>query len=436
MTIGFAGLSHLGIVSSVAAASKGFDVIGFDPDRVRSEDSSQGWLPVIEPGLAELLEQQRARLRFTTDPAALSACDVMICSADVPTDADFRSDLSEIQTLLDLMIRQASLGTVFVVLSQVPPGFTRQLAHRLVQHHAARRCSLFYQVETLIIGRAMERALQPERFMIGCADPLQPLPASYATLLEAFHCPVLRMGYESAELAKIAINMFLASSVSTTNTLAEVCEAIGADWSEIVPALALDKRIGPHAYLRPGLGLSGGNLERDLATVRGLAEEYGTDAGIIEAWLSHSRYRREWALKQLHAEVLSRRADPVIAVWGLAYKPQTRSTKHSAALTLIDALCPLPVRAYDPAADLNGSLRAHLTRTANALEACRGADALIVMTPWPEFSTVQVAQILELMRGRVIIDPFGVFDDGQCAGRGVRHLQLGASISAGVSDTP
>ena len=145
---------------------------------------------------------------------------------------------------------------------------------------------LFYQVETLIFGRALERALRPERLIVGCADPDRDLPPAYAEHLALFHCPIFRMRYESAELTKIAINMFLVSSVSVTNTLASLCEQLGADWAEIVPTLRLDARIGPHAYLSPGLGLSGGNLERDLATVRRLAAAVGSDAGIVDAWLA------------------------------------------------------------------------------------------------------------------------------------------------------
>src|SRR3970282_1279053 len=152
-----------------------------------------------------------------------------------------------------------------VVLAQVPPAFTRgkQRPGRL----------LYYQVETLIFGRAVERALQPERYIVGCADPALPLPPAYQGFLQAHGCPILPMRYESAELAKISINMFLVASVSTANTLAELCEKTGAEWSEIVPALKLDKRIGPHSYLAPGLGIAGGNLERDLATVCRFADE-------------------------------------------------------------------------------------------------------------------------------------------------------------------
>src|SRR5204862_7230882 len=147
---------------------------------------------------------------------------------------------------------------------------------------------LIDQVETLVFGRAVARARHPERFMIGCAGPAKPLPARYRELLEAFGCPILPMRYESAELAKISINFCLVASIGVANTLAELCEAIGADWAEIIPALRLDRRIGPHSYLAPGLGIAGGNLERDLRTVLDLAAACHTDRGIEQAWTANS----------------------------------------------------------------------------------------------------------------------------------------------------
>jgi len=252
--LGFAGMTHLGLVSGVCAAEKGFRTVCFDPAASRIAALARRELGVAEPQLDDLVLKNESRLSFTSKPADLAACDVIYVAPDVPTDDQGGSDLGPINALLDIVVRSARADAAIVVLSQVPPGFTRdrQLPGR----------TLIYQVETLIFGRAVERALYPERYIVGCADPAQPLHASYAAFLAAHGCPMLPMRYESAELAKISINMCLVASVSTANTLAELCEKIGADWSEIVPALKLDKRIGQHAYLAPGLGIAGGNLER------------------------------------------------------------------------------------------------------------------------------------------------------------------------------
>jgi UDPglucose 6-dehydrogenase len=429
--IGFAGLSHLGLVSSIATASTGFEVVAYDPDPGLCGNVSVGHLPAFEPGLAELLAGARSSLRVTADPTALRGCDVIFFALDVPTDAEGRSDLVPPERLVHDVVARAGTEAVLVVLSQVPPGFTRTLAGRLARCPQGGEVTLFYQVETLIVGRAVERALHPERFIVGCGDPGAALPTAYRRVLEAFDCPILPMRYESAEIAKIAVNVWLAASVSVANTLAELCEAIGADWSEVVPALKLDRRIGPHAYVHPGLGIAGGNLERDLATVTTLAAELGTDASVVEASLSNSRYRRDWALRSVHALLDHANTAPTIAVWGLAYKPDTSSTKNSPALALMQSLTSFPIRAYDPRVRLDGVAFPNVVQVDSALEACRGASVLAVMTPWAEFSSCDLEEVRRGMARHAIVDPFGCLDRALCAALGFRHLRLGAAVEVG-----
>src|SRR5262249_26933248 len=266
--VGFAGMTHLGLVSAAAVAGRGFEVVCFDPDAALIDRLNRQDWPVLEPGLDALIRGNGARQRFTSACSDLAACDVVYVAPDVPTDDQGNSDIAGLTALIRDVAAAMSAGAVMVVLSQVPPGFTRAL-------DVGVRGLLYYQVETLVFGQAVERATKPERFIVGCADPTGPLDARFRAVLDAFGCPILPMRYESAELAKISINCCLVASVTVANILAEVCERIGADWSEIAPALRLDRRIGPYAYLRPGLGIAGGNLERDLATVARLAAAHG-----------------------------------------------------------------------------------------------------------------------------------------------------------------
>ncbi len=418
VTVGFAGLTHLGLVSAAAAAERQFAVVAFDPDRARVEALEREELPVVEPDLPALVARNRSRLAFTARAADLAACDLVYVAPDVPTDDAGVSDLSPVRALIDMVEPALKPEAVLVVLSQVPPGFTRGLGRP-----AARR---FYQVETLIFGRAVERAVHPERVIVGCADPSASLPGALAEFLSAFGCPVLPMRYESAELAKISINMCLVASISVANTLAELCEVIGGDWGEIAPALKLDRRIGPQAYLAPGLGIAGGNLERDLATVCRLADQHGTDAGVVRAWIANSRHRRDWPLARIHERVLSRVPDPTIAVLGLAYKADTASTKNSPALALLAALGPFTVRVYDPVVAPRPDLHPRLTAAASALDACAGADALVLMTPWQEFRALNPEAIARRLKGRAVIDPYGLVDHEACRVAGLEHVSLGA----------
>lgn len=410
-------MTHLGLVSGIAAAEKGFNVVCYDPDAARISALARGELPVSEPRLDDLVAGNKPRLDFVSSAGALRACDVVFVAPDVATDDQGNSSLDTINKLLDEIFAATREDAVIVVLSQVPPGFTRgkQRANRI----------LYYQVETLIFGRAVERALVPERYIVGCADPSAPLPAAYASTLAQYACPVLPMRYESAELAKISINMCLVASVSVANTLAELCENIGADWSEIVPALKLDKRIGQHAYLAPGLGIAGGNLERDLATVCSFADRYGTDAGVVRAWVANSRHRRDWALRTVYQEVLSRLDDPVIAVLGLAYKQDTHSVKNSPSIALLEYLKPFRVRVFDPVVPGSAAPNPRRHEAKSELDACTGADALVVMTPWPQFGKLTAVAIAQCMQGKVVIDPYAILSAGECHSAGLRRLTLG-----------
>jgi UDPglucose 6-dehydrogenase len=233
------------------------------------------------------------------------------------------------------------------------------------------------------------------------------------------------MRYESAELAKISINCCLVASVTVANTLAELSERIGADWSEIVPALRLDRRIGAHSYLSPGLGLAGGNLERDLATVQRLSEATGSEASLIAAFLANSQHRRDWVLRVLHREVLAEKPDAVIGILGLAFKENTQSTKNSPALALIAHLGPFQIRVHDPAVPATAAAHPKAVGASHAIEAARGVDALVIMTPWPQFRTIRPKELAGLMRGRVVIDPYHVLDQAAARAAGLAYLTLG-----------
>ena len=184
--------------------------------------------------------------------------------------------------------------------------------------------------------------------------------------------------------------------------------------------------IGPHSYLAPGLGLAGGNLERDLATVLRLAQAHGTDGGIVTAWLANSRHRREWTWRMLEATGVGGRTDAAIAIWGLAYKENTHSTKNSPALALLKRLPSGAIAVYDPVvpADAAGP---KVKAATSALAASEGADALCIMTPWPEFKAIAPCEIAARMRGRVVLDPYRVLDPAAAQAAGLRYTTLGTA---------
>jgi UDPglucose 6-dehydrogenase len=408
-------MTHLGLVSASAAAGQGFRTIAFDPDATLVERLKRGDLPVNEPALPELIESHKGDLVFSADLSALGECDVVYVAVDVPTDDKAKSDLSPIKAMVERIKPKLGKNALLVILSQVPPGYTRALPLPPAQ--------LYYQVETLVFGRAVERATKPERFIVGCANPGKPIHPALKTFLESFSCPLLPMAYESAELAKISINFCLVASVTVANTLAEVCEQVGANWSDIAPALKLDKRIGQGAYLAPGLGIAGGNLERDLRTIIEIGEKKKTDVGVVKAWLANSAHRKDWAWQTLQAHALKANPGAAIAVLGLAYKENTHSIKNSPSLALLEHLRGKTVKVHDPV--VPATVAPWASGASDPLAAAKGADVLVIATPWPQYRELKPAELARAMRGKTVLDPYRVLDGKACIAAGLTYYTLG-----------
>ena len=424
------GVSHLGIVYGTAWASFGVPVIAVDTDADAVARLARLDPPVREPGLPELLERSRPYQTFTTDFSQLAACPLVIVARDVPTDDENRSDLAAVEALIDRVIPHLRNDVVLVVMSQVPPGFNRALAQRVRERRAGLRFSLYYWVETLVFGNAVQRALEPERLIVGCADPSAPISPIFREGLERFGCPIVRMGYASAELTKTAINIYLIGSVTYANAMADLCEAVGADWSEMVPALRLDRRIGPHAYIRPSLGVAGGNLERDLVTLRRLGAAHDVETPYLDALAVANAERFDWVHRKLWEHVLARSPSATVALWGLTYKKDTRSTKNSPALRLLAEIDPrVTVRAWDPAVGLAevraAGVDAPLTVVDSMEEALDGADALFVMNDWDVWSAADVQQLRTRLRRPLVVDTVGALSGRRAELDGIEYVTMG-----------
>jgi UDPglucose 6-dehydrogenase len=418
-TTAYLGMSHLGINYAAAWASFGQPTLGLDVDASLVHQLQHGSLPIQEPGLPELIQRSADCLTFSADFTQLHDCNLAIVARDVPTDDDNRSDLGPVHELIALARKHLPGGSTLVVMSQTPPGFMRRLSNDAPDLH------VYYWVETLVFGDAVRRAVHPERIIIGCADPSAPLPDSLAAGLAKFDCPVLPMRYESAELTKTAINLYLVGSVTYANTLSDLCESVGANWNEMMPALRLDARIGPAAYIRPGVGIAGGNLERDLVTLRTLCADTGVDATYIDALVDHNARRLEWVERQLQRHVFNIADRPAVAVWGLTYKKNTRSTKNSPSLRVIASLDGrASIRAWDPAI-APGELSLPAQVVDNPYSAADGADCLLVMADWDEFAAADLARLHQSMRHPLIIDCAGILEKRRPEMPGFHYVAMG-----------
>ena len=215
------------------------------------------------------------------------------------------------------------------------------------------------------------------------------------------------MNYESAELAKISINMYLVSMVTVTNILSEICEKIDADWEDIKPALKLDKRLGKYAYLSSGLGISGGNLERDLKTISKIGISTNSNVKVIDEFINHSRYRKSWLINILN-KVINDFDNPSICVLGLTYKEKTHSVKNSPSIQILENFNKFRINTHDPEAIIK--LPKNIYRKKTIKEAIKGSNILLVCTPWQQYFHLSIDEIKRLMSGNIIIDPYRVFD--------------------------
>ena len=399
MIIGFVGLSHLGLVSLCAATNKGCDVIAYDL-HIDAKLINAHSIGINEPGLNSIFKKNKKRIKITKNIQDLSKCDLIYISKDVPTNSNGKSDLKPIKKIvkrLSFLYKKP----ILIILSQVNPGFTRKIKWN--------KKKLFYQVETLVFGNALKRALKPERIIIGSNNSNEKIDPKLKSFLNKFKCPILNMNYESAELAKISINMFLVSSITTTNLLSELSTRIGAHWTDISKALKLDRRIGRHAYLDPGLGISGGNLERDVNSVIQMNKKMNLDGRMFEYWKKKSEYYKNWPIRKF-LELKKKIRINNISILGLTYKPDTDSLKNSPSLEIISKLKrEYSLTLYDPVIKSLTSKNYNFSNS--IIEAVKDSDLIFIMTPWKQFKILNSKKITKMLSRKIIIDPFDVIVD-------------------------
>ncbi len=401
LKIGYAGMSHLGINSSVAAAEKVSSVIAFDNDKVIIDQLSAGNTNIDEPNLNEKINELKEKIKYTSSITDLFDCDIVYISQDVPTNDNGESNFNLINKLIKHVNSSIKKEANLIILCQVPPGFTRKINRK--------NSKLYYQVETLIFGRAIERATLPERIILGCFDNGHLIDPKLIEFLNMFKCPIIPMIYESAELAKTAINIVLAAQVSVANSLAEICEKSKGDWNEIIPALKLDKRIGNFAYLSPGLGISGGNIERDLKTLSKISKKNKGNNIFLDSIIKLSKYRKKWPNEVFKKENINNEIKNV-CVLGLSYKLDTNSIKNSPSIDLIKSFQKMNIKVYDPLIKKINNLD-EVQFCSSAYEAINGSDALFIMLPYNEFKNLNWDKVFGLMKRHVLIDPFRVMNE-------------------------
>ena len=418
------GTGYVGLVTGACLAELGHDVLCMDVDQARIDKLEAGIIPIWEPELDELVARnvREGRLAFTTDAdRAVAHGPIQFIAVGTPPDAAGAADLQHVMSVARSIAAKMDGYRIIVTKSTVPVG-TAQIITALVEGELARRdqaipCDVVSNPEFLKEGAAVRDFLQPDRIVVGTdsARAREVMTELYEPLNRDLDRTMF-MDVRSSELTKYAANALLATKISFINEIANIAERLGADIEEVRKGIAADPRIGHH-FISPGVGYGGSCFPKDVQALHRTAREIGYDAQLLEAVEAVNNRQKATSFDKLShhfggSEGLRGRT---IAVWGLAFKPNTDDMREAPSRTLIEALwqAGAAVQAFDPAAmdEMRRLYGDHprLTLSGEQYAALDGADALVVCTEWAQFRAASLDEIGRRLKAKVLIDGRNIF---------------------------
>ena len=431
MHIAVIGTGYVGLVSGACFAEFGNSVICVDSDAEKIERISAGETPIYEPGLDALVAKnvREGRLEFTTDiRSAIERSLVIMLAVGTPSANDGSADLSQIEAV-SLEIAAALNGyKVIVTKSTVPVGAAGYLK-KIIDENKQSSCrfSVAANPEFLREGAAINDFMRPDRVVIGAADEeaIAIMKDLYRPLY-LIETPFVITTPESAEMIKYASNAFLATKISFINEIANLCDLLGADVRDVAKGMGMDKRIGSK-FLHPGPGFGGSCFPKDVKALAALARGAGYDMKITGAVLTVNEQQTATVIDRI------RRALPdlkgkTVALLGLSFKPETDDMREAPALKIIEDLLAAgaSVRAYDPAAMEPASrILPDVTYCEDEYDAARDSDALVVVTEWNQFRSLNIDRLKSVMRGMNLIDLRNIYEPEAIRAAGFNYVAIG-----------
>ncbi len=433
MQITVIGTGYVGLVVGACLAETGNDVIGADTDATKIENLHRNILPIYEPGLDDYVErnQSHGRLTFTTDiPQAIAAAEVIFIAVGTPPDEDGSADLRHVLAVAEQIGRHASREIVVVTKSTVPVG-TAAKVEEVISQHARWPVHVCSNPEFLKEGAAVEDFMRPDRVVLGVStDHARSVLAElYAPFLRTGK-PILFMDVASAELTKYAANAMLAARISFMNEIANLCERVGANVDLVRKGIGSDSRIGA-AFLFPGPGYGGSCFPKDVKALVRTSRACGAPLGVLEAVEAANERQKRRLFEKLGGALGDSLNGSRVAVWGLAFKPQTDDMRESPALILIDQLLEAgaSVVAHDPVAIPEGRRRLgdRVAFAETSYAALEGADALVIVTDWNEYRHPDLKRIKTMLKRPIVVDGRNLYDPAKMRSLGFTYLSIGRS---------
>ena len=429
MNICVVGTGYVGLVTGAVFADLGNDVICVDNVREKIEGLKQGRMPIYEPGLEEMVARNVAdgRLTFTTSLAdAVKRSELIFIAVGTPAKTNGETDLSAVEDVARGIARAMDSYKVIVNKSTVPVG-TGDLVREIIAKNQPKPVAfdVVSNPEFLREGSAIEDTLRPDRIVIGA--PTQQVAMTLLELYAQLGRPMIITDVPSAEMIKYASNAFLAAKISFVNAIANVCELAGADVTQVIKGLGLDPRIGP-ACLQAGLGFGGACLPKDVESLIQTAATLGYDFKLLKSVTEINRERAQHFVETMR-KALGPLDDKVVAVLGLAFKPNTDDMREAKSVEVVALLheAGAKIKAYDPVATENARrlLPRGVTYCASPYEAAEKADALALVTEWNEFKFLNLERLRSLMRRPVIFDGRNFYEPDRMRRLGFEYYSVG-----------
>lgn len=431
MKISVVGTGYVGLVQGACFADTGNNVICMDIDKKKVENLKKGIMPIYEPGLSELVKKnvQEGRLEFTTSlKTAVQRSDIIFLCLPTPPSEDGSADLSHVLSTTEEMGAYINDEKIVVSKSTVPVGTVDRIKSTL-KRNSKYAVEVVSNPEFLKEGSALQDSLKPERVVIGTRS--KKVAAVLKELYEPFvrtGNPILVMDERSSEMTKYAANSFLATKISFMNELANLCEEVGADIDSVRRGIGSDSRIGKQ-FLFPGVGYGGSCFPKDVKALIKTAEEYGCELTILKAVDAVNTRQKRVLLAKLKKVYPGGLKGKRIAIWGLAYKPQTDDIREAPSLVMIEELLAAGARvqAHDPIAipTVKAVFDRKLEFFENAYEALGDVEALLVATEWNEFRNPDFSKMKKLMRKPVILDGRNIYDPKEMKEKGFEYYSVG-----------
>jgi UDPglucose 6-dehydrogenase len=429
MNICVVGTGYVGLVTGAVFADLGNDVVCVDKDLPKIEALQAGHMPIYEPGLEEMVKRNAAdsRLSFTSDlRVGVHHADVIFIAVGTPPKDTGETDLSQVEAVAAEIGRSMDRYKVVVNKSTVPVG-TGELVREVIARHQPRAVEfdVVSNPEFLREGSAIEDTLRPDRIVIGA--PTQHVAMILVELYAPLERPMIITDLPSAEVIKYASNAFLAAKISFINAISNICEAAGADVSQVMKGMGLDPRIGG-AYLQAGLGYGGSCFPKDVDSLIHTAGRLGFDFKLLRSVVEINRERAAHLVETI-AKALGPLEDTTIAVLGLAFKPNTDDMREAKSLEVIQLLhaAGAHVRTYDPAAMDNARaiLPASVSFSDSPYEAAEGAHAAVLVTEWNEFRYLNLERLRTQLKRPVIFDGRNLWEPERMRRLGFEYYSVG-----------